>query len=549
MSTTAANHLNSRMNNNNQNNNYMTTNSKITTKNNNFENNSSRQNNFNNNMNHSTSSRSSPSNDILSLLYPSFINENSNNNQQQQTKQSSNNNDQSATTLLQSLMKSNNSSQINNTNNPTSFTSFSNNNNSNNNNNTSSTIMPNRSNIRQQMNIEVLKRKDKFITSILNTFDHVVLYKYQTKNDEWEKLDVEGTMFIVERNEPNRPTYRFVVMNRKSANDFHQDLTNNLELQVQLPFIFYKSKNQIRGIWFYKNLQCIEFNDLMVELKEKAFGKQHSQQEEGSFMNGSIVGNMNGRGRKASRDSNSSSGSEEEVEQQQQQQVPTYKILAPPPNRNRGILKRNNMNSGNDNTMNEGHNGGNNGEEGNNNNWFINTFGSNLNGSIPIHHHHHVMPPNNNMNEQQQSNDPTNQLKSLLGIGIGADNVSNNNNNQQQEFIGYSEKDLLLNEGIDSSIMNGDVPVLSEEHLLSMLKQDLNDSNSENESNNDQLLDGDIDGKLANQIATTTLDQFQKRKFITKDMFINQLVYTLETNNEFSENIYKAYCDLVGPKK
>ena len=154
-------------------------------------------------------------------------------------------------------------------------TSSSSSNEGNNNNSSSSTTnIPSRMNARQQMNMEVLKRKDKFITTITNTYDHVVLYKYN--KSEWEKLDVEGAMFIVERNEPKAPKYRVVVMNRKSATDFHQDITKDLDLEVHHPFVFYKTKNNVRGIWFYKPLQCIEFNDLIVSLKEKAFGKSET---------------------------------------------------------------------------------------------------------------------------------------------------------------------------------------------------------------------------------------------------------------------------------
>ncbi|KAG2373174.1 hypothetical protein C9374_012776 [Naegleria lovaniensis] len=131
--------------------------------------------------------------------------------------------------------------------------------------------VPSRLSSRQQMNMEVLKRKDKYINTIHTVYDHVVLYKYN--KSEWEKLDVEGAMFIVERTEPKSPKYRIVVMNRKSATDFHQDITKDLELEVHHPFVFYKTKNMIRGIWFYKPLQCIEFNDLIVSFKEKAYGK------------------------------------------------------------------------------------------------------------------------------------------------------------------------------------------------------------------------------------------------------------------------------------
>jgi len=281
-----------------------------------------------------------------------------------------------------------------------------------------------RVNYRQQMNIGVLKRKDKFLSSIVATFDHVVLYKYN--KSEWEKLDVEGAMFIVERNEPKNPKYRIVVMNRKSANDFHQDITKDLDLQVQLPFVFYKTKNMIRGLWFYKSLQSIEFNDLIVSLKEKSYGKQ----------------------------------------------------IASPPEPTTGSS----------------------------------TSSVNVNGLY-----------SGTINQQQQqpsSNDASSFLKSMLGIGGNASvEESVLDQNQQPSYDGTAmiDEEALMKEQFYN---NGSLPQQSD-------------------------ISGYINNDFAESLAKDCTVQFSKRKFVTKEMFINQLIYTLESNQDFANTCYDKYCQMV----
>lgn len=299
----------------------------------------------------------------------------------------------------------------------------------------------NRLNARQQMNIGVLKRKDKFITTIHSTFDHVVFYKFQ--DDSWDKLEVEGAMFIVERNEPKFPKYRIVVMNRKSSDDFRQDITKDLELEVHHPYVFYRTKGRIiKGIWFYKSLQCIEFNDLIVSLKEKAYGKTEPESKQSNTF----------------------------------VQPPT--TLQPSP--------------------------------------LIN-YHPNHADSIyhPSSQSHQI---NHHQNDSQPSSDASSLLKNMLGIGgvTGLPPVENGSFNPSSAMDGnnYLDEESLIREHFFNSSANQQVSTVVEPEYSSVLSQEC-------------------------------VQQFGKRKFVTKEMFINQLMFTLESNKDFSDACYNQYCQFL----
>jgi mRNA-decapping enzyme 1B len=67
---------------------------------------------------------------------------------------------------------------------------------------------------------------------------------------EQQKKDVEGSLFVVRRN--IEPMHRIIVMNRLNTNDFVEDVTPALEVQVSDPFLLYRNKQgEVNGIWFY----------------------------------------------------------------------------------------------------------------------------------------------------------------------------------------------------------------------------------------------------------------------------------------------------------
>ncbi len=159
------------------------------------------------------------------------------------------------------------------------------------------------SEMKLSMNLLFLQKKDPTIQSILCNFEHVVLYKFNSKSNEWKMEDVEGSMFVVKRNKDvQNGCYRLIILNRRSTRNFAQDLSSTMELQLQLPFVFYRVKPSsststftspsktpqqqntpvIFGIWFYNSVQSMQFfnqvNQIINECKDSESTQETSSQ-------------------------------------------------------------------------------------------------------------------------------------------------------------------------------------------------------------------------------------------------------------------------------
>ena len=66
-----------------------------------------------------------------------------------------------------------------------------------------------------EYNLAVLKRRDASITRVLDMAGHVVLYQFNEDSKAWDRKNVEGSLFVVERS--SAPTHQFVVLNRLSS--------------------------------------------------------------------------------------------------------------------------------------------------------------------------------------------------------------------------------------------------------------------------------------------------------------------------------------------
>ena len=60
------------------------------------------------------------------------------------------------------------------------------------------------------------------------------------------------------------PLHSFVVMNTLALNLFLQPITSDLEFQDRNPFLLYKSKEDIYGIWFIDKDDCDRIKSLII---------------------------------------------------------------------------------------------------------------------------------------------------------------------------------------------------------------------------------------------------------------------------------------------
>ncbi|XP_058047877.1 mRNA-decapping enzyme 1B [Ahaetulla prasina] len=130
------------------------------------------------------------------------------------------------------------------------------------------------------ISLAALQRHDPYISSILDVASQVALYTFGHRANEWEKTDVEGTLFVYTRSAS--PKYGFTIMNRLSMENRTEPITKDLDFQLQDPFLLYRNaKLSIYGIWFYDKEECQRIAELMKNL---------TQQEQLKAQQGSGIG-------------------------------------------------------------------------------------------------------------------------------------------------------------------------------------------------------------------------------------------------------------------
>jgi len=132
------------------------------------------------------------------------------------------------------------------------------------------------------INLKALKKVDPYITSIEAHSSQVALYKFHPGKGDWEKTEVEGTLFVYQREA--EPQYGFTIMNRLNMDNLVEPVTKELDFQLQTPFLLYRNHaGDIYGIWFYEQVECERVGkriELLVKgvekkaaIKKKSVGK------------------------------------------------------------------------------------------------------------------------------------------------------------------------------------------------------------------------------------------------------------------------------------
>ncbi|NXX89386.1 DCP1A enzyme, partial [Centropus bengalensis] len=126
-----------------------------------------------------------------------------------------------------------------------------------------------------EISLAALKQHDPYITSISDVTGQVALYSFSPKANEWEKTDIEGTLFVYKRSAS--PYHGFTIVNRLNMNNLVEPVNKDLEFQLHEPFLLYRNASlSIYSIWFYDKNDCHRIAKLMAEVVEQE--AQRSQQ-------------------------------------------------------------------------------------------------------------------------------------------------------------------------------------------------------------------------------------------------------------------------------
>jgi len=123
------------------------------------------------------------------------------------------------------------------------------------------------------LNLRVLQRRDSAVTDILGQCNHVTLYVFEPITKKWDRKDVEGAMFLLQRNEP--PFYQLFVLNQLHLGDVSIPLTEECQFRRKDPYIMLRSGDVIDGIWIYDEDQ----RDMMSDLIQNILQRVHDHLE------------------------------------------------------------------------------------------------------------------------------------------------------------------------------------------------------------------------------------------------------------------------------
>ncbi|KAK6303649.1 hypothetical protein J4Q44_G00261030 [Coregonus suidteri] len=140
-----------------------------------------------------------------------------------------------------------------------------------------------------KMSLAALQQQDPYINKLLDVTGQVALYTFNSKANEWEKTEIEGTLFVYARSAS--PHHGFTIMNRLSTENLVEPINKDLEFQLQDPFLLYRNANLgIYSIWFYDKKDCQRIAQLMVKIvKQEAL-----QAHRGSPEMADVPGRTNG---------------------------------------------------------------------------------------------------------------------------------------------------------------------------------------------------------------------------------------------------------------
>lgn len=118
----------------------------------------------------------------------------------------------------------------------------------------------------EELNLSVCRRHNPAITAILSLANYAVIYTFSPVSSSWEKINIEGTLFVCELTPGSlgEKRYNAFLLNRRGLNNFDCPLTSAENVEITDEYVILKQDkesnvprpNQINdyvvyGIWIY----------------------------------------------------------------------------------------------------------------------------------------------------------------------------------------------------------------------------------------------------------------------------------------------------------
>lgn len=129
-------------------------------------------------------------------------------------------------------------------------------------------LPPPRSN--EELNFSVLKRSYPDLLAIEHVAPYAALYTFNIETEQWEKVGVEGTLFVCQLTPSPMGAERYcvIILNRRGLENFYVDLVSEEDLEVSDPFIILQGE-QVYGFWVFADPAPASTANCRIDAAEK----------------------------------------------------------------------------------------------------------------------------------------------------------------------------------------------------------------------------------------------------------------------------------------
>ncbi|KAL5380201.1 hypothetical protein DPSP01_008001 [Paraphaeosphaeria sporulosa] len=109
---------------------------------------------------------------------------------------------------------------------------------------------PGRSN--EELNLSVIRRHYAHVNAVHYVAPYAVLYAFSLETEQWEKVGVEGSLFIcgLVPSAVGAERYGVVILNRRSMDNFYMEITGPDGLEFTDEYIIMQG-DQVYGLWIF----------------------------------------------------------------------------------------------------------------------------------------------------------------------------------------------------------------------------------------------------------------------------------------------------------
>jgi hypothetical protein len=125
----------------------------------------------------------------------------------------------------------------------------------------------------EELNLSVLQRLYPDVVAIRHTTAYTTLYSFDPESNEWEKVEIEGVLFLCQLTPSHTGADRFfaIILNRRGLNNFEWEISSAEDMEITEDFIIVRGDDKIFGIWIFEEPEPASSANARAETAAKLY--------------------------------------------------------------------------------------------------------------------------------------------------------------------------------------------------------------------------------------------------------------------------------------